>query len=270
MQILWGEHHSKWVGMQHYQEEVRIAQTLSMLFGKPNSAEIAASWQISTCSKSVTAHPASSLNQKWADGANGRRKVGGGKSESRQKRYRGCRTWSDKPGVGFFPGWFFLCVLFWFFLIFPRVTEFREWGGIILCPTCEWLYLLAMWVEMKLLHTSFSDQSLRFGDSLLLPDAVLMSILLAGFPLQMWQWTCVDGIKWHTCPDLKRSCFTPAEDLLKNSFLCWFGGGWMADNDQKQKCHYSFCSPFYQHNNACTVQGFSFSPLLSIHFKPSI
>lgn len=165
---------------------------------------------------------------------------------------------------------FFLCVLFWFFLIFPRVTEFREWGGIILCPTCEWLYLLAMWVEMKLLHTSFSDQSLRFGDSLLLPDAVLMSILLAGFPLQMWQWTCVDGIKWHTCPDLKRSCFTPAEDLLKNSFLCWFGGGWMADNDQKQKCHYSFCSPFYQHNNACTVQGFSFSPLLSIHFKPSI
>lgn len=44
----------------------------------------------------------------------------------------------------------------------------------------------------------------------------------------------------------------------------------MADNDQKQKCHYSFCSPFYQHNNACTVQGFSFSPLLSIHFKPSI
>lgn len=75
---------------------------LSLLPGWAHSSQIAAaSWQISTCSKSVTAHLSPCLNQKKADGGKGRRKVGGGKAGCRGKGSRSSRTEVDMPGMGF-------------------------------------------------------------------------------------------------------------------------------------------------------------------------
>lgn len=171
----------------------------------------------------------------------------------------------------------FLLFGFWgFFKPFLNLSteymEFREWGDIILCPTCNWMPVSTVHVGWNEAAMYFFFRSVRFwfGDSLLFPDAVLIFISLSVFPLQRWQQTCMDGIKWHTCPDLERKLLHTSWRVTEEQLLCWFGGGWMADNNQKKECHYLFCSPFYQGNNACTVQGFSFSHFLSIHFKPSI
>lgn len=71
------------------------------------SSEIAASWQISTCSKSVTAHLPSCLNQKLADGAKGGERWEVARQESRGKSSRSSRTGADMPGMGFL-----LCIFF--------------------------------------------------------------------------------------------------------------------------------------------------------------
>lgn len=90
----------------------------------------------------------------------------------------------------------------------------------------------------------FFFRSVRFwsGDSLLLPDAVLILILLSVFPLQRWQWTCMGGIKGYTCPAMKRKFLYTSWRFTEEQLLCWFGGGWMADKSQKKEClsHFAF------------------------------
>lgn len=167
-------------------------------------------------------------------------------------------------GLGFF--WFW-CL----FLIFPWVTEFREWGGIILRPTCEWVTVSAGHVGWNEASSYFFFRSVITVWRLSFVTRYSPNIYLTSWfssakvAVNMHWWYKMAYLPW-----LEKKLLYTSWRFTEEQLLCWFGGGWMADNNQKQKCHYSFCSPFYQHNNACTVQGFSFSPLLSIHFKPSI
>lgn len=155
--------------------------------------------------------------------------------------------WADSSGISpsvsrIFSLFGFLGGFFNLFLFLHRVQfmEFREWGDIILCPICKWMTVSTVHVDWNEPVLYFFFRSVRFwsGDSLLLTDEVLIFIFLSVFSLQMWQQTCTGGIKGHTRSDLKRKLLYTNWRFTEEKFLCWFVGGWMANNNQKKECHY--------------------------------
>lgn len=146
----------------------------------------------------------------------------------------------------------FLCLGFGgFFNLFlslhiVQFMEFREWGDIILCPICKWIAVSTVRVGWNEPVMYFFFRSVRFwsGDFLLLPDPVLIFILLSVFPLQMQQQTCTGGKKGYTCPDLKRKLLYTSWRFTEEQLPCWFGGGWVTNNNQKRNATTHFALHF--------------------------